>query len=187
MAEKSTKLTPKQRAFVDAYLGEAQGNGTQAARMAGYKGSDATLGQVAGENLKKPAIAAEVQRRQQEREKRAEITAAKMAADLAELLELDWLDCFEVDGNGKATFKRLDKIPKAFRKHITELRRDEAGEVFRAKLESKAAARTLLAKMSGWLVQKHHVSGPDGGPIEVGVKAVVKYYFPGKGRLKDAV
>lgn len=31
------KLTPKRRAFVEAYTGEARGNALEAARMAGYK------------------------------------------------------------------------------------------------------------------------------------------------------
>ena len=48
------KLTPKQALFVSEYL--KTGNGTEAARRAGYKGNDVTLGQVAAENLKKPQI-----------------------------------------------------------------------------------------------------------------------------------
>lgn len=51
------KLTEKQRRFVDAYLGEAAGNATEAARLAGYKGNDNTLASVGTENLRKPAIA----------------------------------------------------------------------------------------------------------------------------------
>lgn len=37
MTEKKKKLTAKQSAFIDAYLGEAKMNATQAARIAGYK------------------------------------------------------------------------------------------------------------------------------------------------------
>ncbi len=55
------KLTPKQQAFVDAY----DGNGTAAARAAGYSGSDATLAQVASENLRKPEVLAAIQARSQ--------------------------------------------------------------------------------------------------------------------------
>jgi hypothetical protein len=50
------KLTPKQQAFVDAYLGDAQYNATEAARKAGYKGNYATLRAVGSENLTKPNI-----------------------------------------------------------------------------------------------------------------------------------
>ncbi len=45
-------LTVKQQLFVNFY----EGNGTEAARLAGYKGDDNTLGQVAYENLRKPLI-----------------------------------------------------------------------------------------------------------------------------------
>lgn len=50
------KLTEKQRRFVEAYMGEAAGNATEAARLAGYRGNDATLAAVGAENLKKPLI-----------------------------------------------------------------------------------------------------------------------------------
>lgn len=50
------KLTVKQAAFVAAYLGVANGNGTLSARIAGYKGNDNTLSTVATENLRKPEI-----------------------------------------------------------------------------------------------------------------------------------
>jgi hypothetical protein len=55
------ELTPKQRLFVAAYLGKAACNGTQAARMAGYKGNDVTLKAVASENLTKPLVKAALQ------------------------------------------------------------------------------------------------------------------------------
>lgn len=56
------KLTMKQQRFVEAYAGPAKGNATEAARLAGYKGNDGTLGSVGGENLKKPAIQAALAR-----------------------------------------------------------------------------------------------------------------------------
>lgn len=56
-------LTPKQSRFVEAYLGPARGNATEAARIAGYKGNDATLSAVGAENLGKPLIAETVAER----------------------------------------------------------------------------------------------------------------------------
>jgi len=50
----SDKLTLKQQLFVEAYLGEAKGNATEAARIAGYKGNEITLAAVGAENLRKP-------------------------------------------------------------------------------------------------------------------------------------
>ena len=51
----NSKLTHKQQLFVDHYI-ENGGNGTAAAREAGYKGSDNTLKSIAQENLTKPDI-----------------------------------------------------------------------------------------------------------------------------------
>lgn len=56
-------LTPKQQRFVDAY----DGNGTDAARKAGYKGNDVTLAAVASENLRKPQVAAAIRARESKR------------------------------------------------------------------------------------------------------------------------
>ncbi|MEM6532951.1 MAG: terminase small subunit [Myxococcota bacterium] len=53
---KTKTLTEKQRRFVEAYLGEACGNATEAARQAGFAGSRTTLQQVGHENLRKPHI-----------------------------------------------------------------------------------------------------------------------------------
>jgi phage terminase small subunit len=57
------KLTEKQRRFVEAYMGEAAGNATEAAKLAGYKGNNATLRAIASENLTKPNIASAVAER----------------------------------------------------------------------------------------------------------------------------
>ena len=54
--QQKKKLTLKQHRFVVAYMGEAKGNATQAARIAGYSGSDNTLRTVGQENMTKPAI-----------------------------------------------------------------------------------------------------------------------------------
>lgn len=49
-------LTPMQRAFVAAYVGEARGQGATAARMAGYKGNNHVLAVTAQGLLKNPSI-----------------------------------------------------------------------------------------------------------------------------------
>jgi len=51
-----SRLTEKQRAFVEAYMGEAEGNATRAAELAGYQGNENTLSTVGSENLRKPKI-----------------------------------------------------------------------------------------------------------------------------------
>src|SRR5690242_3526709 len=49
-------LTIKQERFAAAYSAEAHGNGTLAAKLAGYQGDDNTLAVQASNNLKDPRI-----------------------------------------------------------------------------------------------------------------------------------
>lgn len=58
------KLTEKQRKFVEAYMGKANGNATEAARLAGYSGNRVTLEAMGRENLGKPRIAEAIEKRQ---------------------------------------------------------------------------------------------------------------------------
>lgn len=97
------QLTLKQERFVAAYLGEAKGNATEAARIAGYKHPH-----VAGsQTLANPRIAARVK---QDVEK-AGITAEAILAELADVGFADWRDFIEViarDKTGKPTRVRMD-------------------------------------------------------------------------------
>ena len=57
--EKKKKLTLKQTLFIKYYF-EQNGNGTQAAKLAGYKGNEISLGVIAFDNLRKPNIQATI-------------------------------------------------------------------------------------------------------------------------------
>lgn len=59
------KLTPRQARFVELYAG----NGTEAARAAGYRGSANTLAQTARGLLTKPHIAAAIRARQEQEDR----------------------------------------------------------------------------------------------------------------------
>ena len=76
MSSISEKLTQKQQRFVDEYI--ISGNATQAAIKAGY--SKRSAQQTGAENLLKPVIKAELDRRN------AEIKSAK-TADMQEVME----------------------------------------------------------------------------------------------------
>ena len=54
------RLTQKQRLFIGFYLGDANFNGTKAARMAGY--ADRCASSMAASNLRKPRIVREIER-----------------------------------------------------------------------------------------------------------------------------
>lgn len=53
-------LTEKQRKFVEAYMGEANGNATDAAALAGYAGDRNQIGTMGSKNLRKPKIIAAI-------------------------------------------------------------------------------------------------------------------------------
>jgi phage terminase small subunit len=59
-------LSWRQKLFVEFYISECRGNGTEAAARAGYRGDRHQLGVIASENLRKPLIVAAVRRRARE-------------------------------------------------------------------------------------------------------------------------
>lgn len=101
-------LTPKQARFVEAYMGAAAGNATEAARLAGYKGNDVTLASVGKENLRKPQIAEQINLLQKEdplvadREERQRFWSAVMRDKNADMK--DRLKASEILGKSQADF-----------------------------------------------------------------------------------
>ncbi len=77
------EMTLKQRSFCVWYMqADVNGNATEAARRSGYAGNDVTLGRVGAENLKKPLIAAEIEKLTAEVLKLAEVTIEKVLRDV---------------------------------------------------------------------------------------------------------
>jgi phage terminase small subunit len=69
-------VTPKERAFVNAYCGKAKGNGTKAAELAGYAKSGAHV--TASRLLRNPKVAKAVAERQQRAEKASIATSDEL-------------------------------------------------------------------------------------------------------------
>lgn len=57
------KLTEKERRFVELYMGECAGNGTEAMRRAGYKGTDDALAAAASRLVRKDKVRAAIEER----------------------------------------------------------------------------------------------------------------------------
>jgi len=133
MADRRGGLTLKQVLFTEHYIGDAKGNGTEAARMAGYGGEAATLAQIACENLKRPEIAARIAER---------VGVSAMTTD--EIL-------LELSAIGRAQWG-------AFVQEITNHR----GEVVdvRMPLTDKLKALELLGKYHKMFTQQVEVSEP---------------------------
>ena len=92
----AAKLTPKQRRFVNEYLIDL--NATQAAIRAGY--SKKTAQQIGAENLSKPVIQAEIQKRQTKLQNKLEITQERVLQELASIAFANGADFAKVVNTG---------------------------------------------------------------------------------------
>ena len=152
-------LTNKQRAFVEHYLGDCMWNATAAARAAGYKGSERTLGGVGYSNLKKEHIAIHIQRRLHE------------LGATTEALMRSWLERKDVDISPYVNTARCKGLDVEALKEaglgylIKGVRETRDGTTYI--LRDPDVAEDRLARALGVFVERRQLSGPDGGPIEV--------------------
>lgn len=144
-------LSTKQRVFIDEYLKTF--NATDAARKAGY--SERTARSIGHENLTKPDIAAEIERR---------IADITMSANEA-LIRLS------EQGRGAHT----EHITSHGTVDIAGLKAAGLGHLIKGVKEGKygkivefhdaQAAIDKILRVRGAYVDRHELSGPDGGPI----------------------
>ena len=90
-------LTAKQREFVLAYIGKAQGNATEAARLAGYDGDDNTLSSIGYENLRKP----EIKRAIEEGLKAGTLTLEEVLYEITKIIRTTAGDFYDIDDDGQ--------------------------------------------------------------------------------------
>lgn len=103
MPRHTEKLTGKQEAFVIAYVGDARFNATDAARLAGYSGNDATLAVQGSENIRKPKILQAIKARLQDKIGDADRALAEVASI-----------AFDQDHEAKDRLKALHMLLRAF-------------------------------------------------------------------------
>ena len=99
-----SNLTYKQQRFIEEYLVDL--NAKQAAIRAGY--SKKTAKAIGCENLTKPNLAAEIERRQAEIRKETGITQQRVLQEYAKIAFLDPTEFFNQDGS----LKQIHNIPK---------------------------------------------------------------------------
>ncbi len=147
--EKSKKLqlSYRQRKFADCY----EGSGVDAAREAGYKGSDNALMVTACRLLRNDKIQVIIKKRQEKEESKRNATRQEKLELLTDMMRDD--SALKIEG--KDGFSEI--IPTI--KHADRIKAVE-----------------LHCKINGDLVQKHELFGKDGGPIET--KAQVVLYLP---------
>ena len=107
------KLTPKQKAFADAYI--ECGNQTEAARKAGY--SEKAARQIGGENMTKPAVSAYIKSRMDELEAQHVATADEVMRFYSAVMRGEVKDQFGLDASlqdrlnaGKELMKRFAAV-----------------------------------------------------------------------------
>jgi phage terminase small subunit len=158
-------LTTKQRLFVEAYL--ANPNATDAARKAGYKGNDVTLGAVGAENLKKPQIAALVSKRVEDAVMSADEVLRRLSeharASLADVL--DERERFVLK-SAKAAGK--DHLLKKLKVNVNK----DGSITHEYEIHDPQAALVHLGKYHKLFTDKTELTGKDGGPIETATRVI---------------
>jgi len=154
-------LTLRRLQFIDEYMIDR--NGTQAAIRAGYSAKAA--GKMAHTLLSDYRVRAEIERRAAELSERASVSAAQVIEKLAAIVNANIGDYLVAGPDGQL---RLD---------IDKLKSEQASAVQDVVTESGArirmhdkisAADKLLRHLGGYKDRIEH-TGPDGGPIEVGL------------------
>lgn len=165
-------LTGKQQAFINAYLGEARFNATEAARIAGYEGNDNVLGVTGHENLRNPKIAAEINRRMNE----AAMSANEVLAILSNQARGSLADVLNDEGEfdlAEAKQRGTDKLLKKL-KVRRSVRRTKDGEeiedvTHEFEIHDPQSAAVHVGKFHKLFTDKHEHSGKDDGPIKLNI------------------
>lgn len=164
------KLTNKQKKFIDEYLVDL--NATQAAIRAGYK--EKTAYRTGAENLRKPQIQREIQKRMQERQQRTEVTQDMVVKELAAIAFAKATDYVEIRSNGvfgtvviKPTTNLSDQQIRA----IAGIK--EGANGIEIKLNDKEKALELLGRHLGMWNDKLDIKTP---AIDESIKEMEAYF-----------
>lgn len=136
-------LTPKQQRFCDEYLVDL--NATQAALRAGY--SKKTAYSIGVENLRKPEIQAEIQKRQNRLRNKLEITQEKVLRELAAIAFANGSDFAKVVNIGSLPTVEMipaDELPPEKLPAIAGIKTTQTG--VEVKLHDKVKALELIGK-----------------------------------------
>lgn len=138
----ANKLTPKMQRFVDEYMIDL--NATQAAIRAGY--SKKTAGSIAVENLQKPVIQAEIQKRKKAAAEKLEITRDSVLRELAAIGFSNISDFVTISGRmvcvKDTDAVSVDKLPA-----LASVKEGMTG--IEIKLHDKVRALEMLGKYLG--------------------------------------
>ncbi len=181
--------TDRRPLFVKELLSDPTRNAKQAAIRAGYKPHSAhTTGATL---MKNKWVLAEIAKADYPRLHRLDVTAERVLRELAAIGFADMGDYLDFDEHGGVALN-FAKMPAGATKAIMEVTQETVwngkGEdaipktITKFKLHPKTPALDLLARHLGILVQRHELSGPDGGPIVMEDSVRVYFAIPDNGR-----
>lgn len=156
--KREPKLTHRQRQFVDAYLGAARGNATEAARLAGYAATKrATLAEIGSQNLRKLEIGEAIKSRVSE----LAMTAEEVLHRLSEQARLDLGEFIDFKRGFGLPILKLDEAQQNGRTHLI---RSVTPTQFGIKVEfhDPQTALIQIGKYHGLWLDKTALTGPDG-------------------------
>ncbi len=160
------KLTNKQKKFIDEYLVDL--NATQAAVRAGYKEKAAY--RTGAENLRKPQIQEEIQKRMQERQQRTEITQDMVVKELAAIAFSKATDYVVIQG-GRVIIKNTNDLNEDQVRAIAGIK--EGANGIEVKLNDKEKALELLGRHLGMWNDKLDIKTP---AIDDSIKEMEAYF-----------
>jgi phage terminase small subunit len=164
---------PKREAFCQEFLVDL--NAAAAAERAGYSARSAKV--LACRLMGMADVRDRIEQLMAARMERTELTQDRV---IRELVLLAFSDMRSFAQWGPAGLKLVDSAmlaPDASR-CVAEVSESEKGAL-RFKLHDKVAALTKLGQHLGTFVERHELTGRDGGPIE---HAAVTFYLPNNGR-----
>lgn len=103
-------LTPKQKAFAEAYI--QTGNASEAARQAGYSGK--TARQMGTENLSKPSISAYIKERMDEIDRQRVASSDEVLRFYSSVMRGEVKDSFGLDASLSDRIKAADSLMKRY-------------------------------------------------------------------------
>lgn len=153
-------LTKKQKLFVEEYLIDL--NATQAAIRAGY--SEKTAKNIGCENLAKPNIQREIQKRMKARGQRTEITQDRVLQELAKIGFADVTNFVTIE-NRMVQVKSTAEMPADKMGAIAGIK--EGANGIEIKLNDKGKALELIGRHLGMWKDKTEITGDLGLNIKV--------------------
>ena len=175
---KKDPLTKLQRAFVDEYLKSPNMNATECIRRAGYKTKYPD--KMASQLLGNTRVLSEIEKDRIKREKRTNITKDMVLKELSLLMNSDLRNYIDIDPNtGAIRAKGFDEMPEGASRALKSIREDRVikedadgkkvtvYDKVKFDLYDKVRVIELVAKHLGMLVERHEVTGEDGGPVKI--------------------